>query len=325
MLMCSPTHLIFIHNTSTMATSQTPFPPSVTKLITPSLLNSLFDLEIPWPKTTPPTTSQWNATHSTPSAYKALCWDTLQELSKIPLETAEQLDFLTLLPDAQDPAFPVLALGLLLLLDQAPRCICTNGNERWRNAFFDPLALRFSLALRDLPQELHIHTFPRWEKLGYTFEHYNALANFLTAPLAHSEDLAIHTTYLLPEVQARRVLTEKHYGVQDTQHAADAAAGIPLAASDNVLEFARMIREGLPAGVGFAEAVFWWCRVKEAHVPIVRIYGGYPYRNRAVGRVTTEKEERFLRDTGDFGVSVDEDAARGIREDVERGVWSPLV
>ena len=246
-------------------------------------------------------------------------------LSKIPLGIAKQLDFLALLPDAHDPAFPERAVGLLILLDQAPRHLCTKQNERSRNSFFNPLALDYALALRKLPHGVCIHEFPRWEKLGYTYEHFNAISNLLTAPFAHSEDLAIHETHLLPEVQARRILTEQLYNTLDVQHAREAAAGTSIAASSNTLEFACLFREWIPEGADFAQTVFWWCRVKEAHTPIIRAFGQYPYRNRAVGRSSTPEEVVFLGQTGNFGVSVDEEAAGRIRDDVERGVWTPLV
>ncbi|KAL1600815.1 hypothetical protein SLS60_007203 [Paraconiothyrium brasiliense] len=307
-----------------MTTTQVSFPLSVTNLITPSLLDSLFTLEIPWPKESPPTATQWSTQTASTATYKTLCWDVLLALSKIPLFDAQNLDFLTLLPSPDDPSFPTQALGLLILLDQAPRHLCTNLHERWRNAFFDPLALSYSLALRALPPPHHIHTFPRWEKQGWTYEHFNTMCNFLTAPFAHSESHPIHSTHLLPEVAARRRLTEKHYGVKDVQHAHELADASPLHTSSNTLAFAELIRAWVPPEADMAETVFWWCRVKEAHTPIIRVFGRYPYRNRAMGRVSTAEEEVFLEQTGHFGVSVDEEATGRIREDVERGVWTAL-
>lgn len=305
-------------------TTKSTFPEDVVRLVSPHLLDALFLLEIPWPKATPLTTKQWNTPTSDQTRYKTLCWDALVAVSKIPLSTAKKLDFLTLLPDPHAVQFPTQAVGLVVLLDQAPRLLCCNRNERWRNSFFDELALMFSFQLRSLPPSAHIHDPARWEAMGYSYEHFCAISNFLTAPFAHAEDIAIHEKYLLPEVRESRSRAERRYGVIDEKHAEEVAEGTTLDASGNVTEFVRLVRSWVPPEASFVEVVFWWCRVKEAHTPIVRTFGHYPYRNRAVGRRTTEAEEEFLRDTENFGVSVDEDATNMIREDVERGVWTPL-
>lgn len=63
----------------------------------------------------------------------------------------------------------------------------------------------------------------------------------------------------------------------------------------------------------------------EAHTPIVRVFGGYPYRNGAVGRVSSAEEEAWLEATGGgFGVGVDGEAEERIRRDVRAGRWTPL-
>ncbi|KAF2450114.1 hypothetical protein P171DRAFT_469959 [Karstenula rhodostoma CBS 690.94] len=296
----------------------TPFPPTVTALITPTLLTSLFTLEIPWPKSTPPTAPQWSAPHSSPAAYKPLCWPALLALSTIPLPATKTLNWFTLLPAPTDPAFPIQAVGLTILLDQAPRHLCTHAHERWRNAFFDPLALSLTLALRKLPASSSIHDRPRWQQQGWSMPHFQALSNFLAAPLAHAELLAVHTALLLPEVAARRRLLETYYAVRDSWH------GTALATSATATaEFARLFAAAVPA-VEVADTAFWWCRVLEAHTPILRAFGRYPYRNRAMGRVSTPAEVLFLEQTGDFGVGVGEGDAEGVRRDVEGGVWTAL-
>jgi uncharacterized protein (DUF924 family) len=299
----------------------TPFPPEIIALVTPQLLTSLFALEHPWPKSTTPTAAEWSAPRDSTAAYRSLAWPVLLALSKLPLPDARKLDFFELLPSPSDPEFLPQAVGMLVLLDQAPRHICTNQHERWRNAFFDELALGFALALRKLPDAMCIHEFARWQATGWSLAHFLAASPLLTAPFAHSEDLAVHTALLLPEVQGHRRLAETQYGVVDAQHAAEDPT---LAASANTLEFARLIRAWIPRGAGTPQTLFWWCRVIEAHTPVIRVFGRYPYRNRAMGRVSTPAELVFLKETGDFGVSVDEGAAARIRADVEAGVWTAL-
>ncbi|KAL5375123.1 hypothetical protein DPSP01_011437 [Paraphaeosphaeria sporulosa] len=288
-------------------------------LITPTRLTSLFTSEVPWPKSTPPTPSDWAAEHSNFAEYKALGWPVLLALSKIPLPEAQALDWLAILPAPTSPDFPVQAVGLTVLLDQAPRHLCTGTHERWRNAFFDPLALGFARRLRALPASLAVHTWARWEREGWSFAHWSVLSNFVTAPLAHAEDLAVHEGLLLPEIAARRALVESHYAVRDELHDPHLATS-----STATAEFARLIRVGMPPGADMPRTVFWWCRVNEAHTPIIRRFARYPYRNAALGRVSTPAELEFLAATGNFGVGLDGEEAARVRADVEDGIWTAL-
>lgn len=304
-----------------MATNQSSFPEAVTTLISAQRLTSIFELGVCWPKDTPPNGKDW-AKQTPQSTWKSLCWEPLLALSKFSLDNTP--DLITLLPAPSSSEFPVQALALVVLLDQAPRHLCNGINERWRNGFFDVLALRLSLQLRDLPSNLRIETFPRWEEAGFSFAHWCEVSVLLSAPFAHAEDLALHEKILLPVVQERRAVTEKHYNTTDAYHAAEVAKGTTIDASEDTLAFARFVRGGLPDMEEISEVVFWYCRVSEAHVPIVRTFRRYPYRNRALGRESTEAEREFLVQTGSFGVSVDEDDAKKIREDVEKGVWTPL-
>jgi len=233
--------------------------------------------------------------------------------------------FLSLLPEASSPEFPTQALALVILLDQAPRHLCNGFNERWRNGYFDPLALGLSNELRALPSSSRIDNFACWEKQGFSFAHWCIISVSLSAPFAHSEDLANHESILVPEVKERRSETERYYNTTDMFHAKELERGLTVDVSSDTLAFSRFVREGVPQTGEIKDCVFWFCRVKEAHVPIIRTFGRYPYRNRALGRVSTEAETEFLEKTKDFGVGVDEDAARRIQKDVVNGVWSPLI
>jgi hypothetical protein len=63
--------------------------------------------------------------------------------------------------------------------------------------------------------------------------------------------------------------------------------------------------------------------ILDAHWPIIKRFGRYPYRNAIFGRVSTEEEGKWLDDTGHFGEASPEVAER-IRKDVEKGQWTPL-
>jgi len=69
--------------------------------------------------------------------------------------------------------------------------------------------------------------------------------------------------------------------------------------------------------------VFWFLMVFDAHPPIIKTFGRYPYRNRATGRESTPREVEWLEKTDHFG-EVEPEAAKRIREDVLAGRWTPL-
>jgi uncharacterized protein (DUF924 family) len=307
-------------------TAQPSFPKTLSPLINSQLLQSIFQQNIPWAHDAPPSGKDW-ADHQQDGCipiWQKLCWEPLVALSKLDLIEESMPSFLSLLPEASSPEFPTQALALVILLDQAPRLLCNGVNERWRNGYFDPLALNLSSELQALPPSSRIDNFACWEKQGFSFAHWCMISVLLSAPFAHSEDLAIHEDILVPKVRERRLETERYYKTADMVHAKELEQGSTMDASLDTLAFSRLVRQGMPQTGDIKDCVFWFCRVKEAHVPIVRIFGRYPYRNRALGRVSTEAETSFLEKTRDFGVGVDEDAAKRIRNDVVNGVWSPL-
>ncbi|KAF2757226.1 hypothetical protein EJ05DRAFT_59283 [Pseudovirgaria hyperparasitica] len=293
--------------------------------ITLSLLHSIFELMIPWPKSTPPTGPLWasNNAAATNPIWHTLCWPSLLALSTT-LPHNPPADLTPLLPPPSSSSFPETATGLIILLDQAPRYLCTGPNERWRNAFFDPLALTLRLHLAALPPTHRLDTPQRWLDQGYSFEHWVIIATFLAAPYAHSEDRAVHHTYMQPAVADLRARVEARFGVEDALFQAQVARGDLLRESGDVYAFARIAKGGWPAAGGLAERAFHFCWLLDAHEPIVERFGRYPYRNRALGRGDAEGEREFLVETGGFGTSVTEEDAVVIKEDVERGVWRAL-
>jgi hypothetical protein len=71
------------------------------------------------------------------------------------------------------------------------------------------------------------------------------------------------------------------------------------------------------------EYVFWFLMIFDAHPPIIKVFGRYPYRNGAAGRESTPAELEWLEKTDHFG-EVALDVAKRIREDVLAGRWTPL-
>lgn len=53
-------------------------------------------------------------------------------------------------------------------------------------------------------------------------------------------------------------------------------------------------------------------------------FGRYPYRCSQLGIEETEEEKKWLEETEYFGAVRDQVVKDKIREDVEKGVWTPL-
>ncbi|MCJ1464423.1 hypothetical protein MMC07_003036 [Pseudocyphellaria aurata] len=293
---------------------------SLSVLLPHSKLDAIFRACIPWPRSTPLnfTYVRDNASYFDAEAFRDLCFPALERLSEInSLDVADEL--FTLLPAPESREFPEQALGMLQLLDQGPRQLFEGHDERWTYSYFDILALRLSHRLRALPETLRPDSQRRWvDDMGYTFSHWTIARFRFTAPFTHSESAA--------DQELQRHLCE------ELRRAVEVATGIRDAYRECITEvtmdptaFSRQACIGPPAGdaITMAEFVFWFLMIFDTHVSIIRVFGRFPSRNGAVGRTTTEAENRFLEHTGWFG-TVEEKVRRRIREDVEAGKWTPL-
>ncbi|ORY03564.1 hypothetical protein BCR34DRAFT_573435 [Clohesyomyces aquaticus] len=292
-------------------------------LLTESRLASIFKLGIPLPKSDPKAfPSDYDPQDPVQSVWKPLCWPPLLALSK--KRGSSIPDFLTFLPPPSSTDFPECALGLLILLDQAPRIICNGMDERWRSAYFDPLALRFAYQLHALPESENLERQSRWldPALNFAFPHYILARLLLRAPFAHAENMDAQNMVTQLNIEFRKEV-ETYYGVPDLYYDPELAGG------NDTLAFSKIARAGFPKKKEGEEYdwkthAFWYCWIIDAHPPIIRTFGHYPYRNRALGRETSEEEERWLVETERFGESVEESDAARIREDIEKGVWTGL-
>ncbi|KAL9096649.1 MAG: hypothetical protein Q9165_001136 [Trypethelium subeluteriae] len=238
-------------------------------------------------------------------------------LSTIPLDEVPPL--LPYLVSPADPAFPPQALGLLILLDQAPRFLLRGIDERWTFGHFGGLALRFAQELAALPVSLQPQRVQLWQDLGYGYEHAWLRAFLASTPFIHAEDLgALRFGQALIEEECRKG-AETHYGVADSTRPLDETdtkdvtlfPKLVLSVQDRTEELRR------------EEAQWRMCRIVRVHEPIIASFGRYPYRNGKMGRENTEEELEFLKKIGGFG-DCDPETARKIREDVEAGRWTPL-
>ncbi len=251
----------------------------------------------------------------------------LQALSQLGIEQVKKIDFLTtgILPDPEDPTFPEYALGLILILDQAPRTVFKGVDTRYSYSFFGPMAIKLIRRLKDLPPHLVPYNRDRWvRELGYPIDHWFFALFWFMAPITHSELLVDQEYQVTIWDSAKKDNMKINHGLSDPY--AEALKG---ELGRDVLAFAREVEKGLPTEeelgrpLSFGDYVYWFAMIFHIHLPIIDKFGRYPYRNGAVGRDTTEEEKDFLVKTG-YWSCVDEEVAEKIREDLEKGVWSPL-
>ena len=242
--------------------------------------------------------------------------DALRPLSTIPLD--EIPHFLPSLPPPEAADFLACALGLHILLDQAPR-YCLHGiDERWTLGFFGPLTLRFAQELVELPKALQPLRLQRWLDLGYSFEAAWLRAFSLSTAFIHMEDPdAQHLGQDL--IEEGRKAAETHYGVTDPTRTLEEADG------KDVTLFSKLVLKVLDGaeGLGREEAIWRMCRIVRVHEPIISVFGRYPYRNGALAREEKDREAAFLEETNNFGACKPE-TAKKIKEDAEAGRWTPL-
>lgn len=293
---------------------------SLSVLLPPSQLFAIFRARIPWSRSTPLNFAHVRdvSSYFDTDAFHALCFPVLKWLSEInSLNVADKL--FALLPAPESREFPEQALGLLLLLDQGPRQLFSGHDERWTYSYFDGLALRVLHRLRTLPEKLQPDRQKRWVgEMGYTFSHWTIAHFWFTAPLTHSESAADQ------ELQ-RSLCDEKREAVEAMTGTRDAFRDCCTELATDPTAFSRRARMGPPPGddITMADFVFWFLMIFDTHVPIIRSFGRFPSRNGAVGRATTEAEKSFLERTGGFG-TLEVEAERRVREDVEAGKWTPL-
>ncbi|KAL9079645.1 MAG: hypothetical protein Q9157_001476 [Trypethelium eluteriae] len=241
----------------------------------------------------------------------------LKPLSTIPLIEIPPL--LPYLASPTEPDFPAQALGLHILLDQAPRFLLRGIDERWTFGFFGVLTLRFAQELAALPVALQPQRVQRWRDLGHGYEHAWLRAFLLSTAFVHAEELSAQRFgQAMIEEECRRG-AETHYGVADPTRPLDEAD------TKDVTLFPKLVLsvEDGAEDLRKEEALWRMCRIVRVHEPIITAFGRYPYRNGKMGRKNTEEESDYLKKTNGFG-DCDPETARKIREDVEAGRWTPL-
>jgi uncharacterized protein (DUF924 family) len=294
----------------------------LSKIITPELLEALRRVHLPWPEDQP---LDWNVVvkqyfrgspSTSPKFYDLTFEHALRPISTIGIENIP--DFMQFLPSPEAKDFPSKALGLLLLLDQAPRSVLSGMNERWTYSYFDVLALKLVEQLHDLPPALQPDNIDRLMAQGWSFDYSAAAWIWLTAPLVHSESIESHEQQLIVSEKMRK-LVEKHVGMTDPYRATEEEDSKDIYGFPNLV-----VHAPVQEGAQIEDFMFWLLRLFRVHTPLIRKFGHYPYRNNSVGRVSTKEEIQYAEDTSHFAMLDDEEIVRKIREDVKAGRWTPL-
>lgn len=301
------------------------------KILTSSRLRAAHDLQYPWPKDSK---VNWNKVlghdfdgadpEKQRKAWVELSYDdVLVPMSKMGIDKLPT-DMLQFLPSPESDDFPILTLGLIVLLDQSPALLLPGMDYRYVDGYFRPLALRLVQQAWILPPHLHPWRLSRWEKLGYSYEHWLLRQMLFFAPLTHSEDID-NQALQHGMFENIRAATEDRTGEVDP-HAAKARED-----AHDVTMFSKLIRDGPPSpkkldrDLTMADYCWWWTRIMDVHVPIIRKFGRYPYRNPMKGVDDTAEELEFLKATDWFGApQLTGEEKQKLKEDITTGKWSPL-
>jgi len=296
-------------------------------LITPALLAQIAEGFLPFSKTedlnfsdveSKETQEHFQNVCKSSNAKQALI--ALSQLS--PDASLPDLNLMSLLPPPTANEFPQQCFGLQLLLDQASRILFPGIGARWQSGYFGPLGRRLAGQWYALPEQQRPYKWHRWQDMGVmSFSYWAATQTMWAAPFLHAEDLESQQIGLDLSEELRRTV-EDRTGKKDSYRET-----MDVTLTDDLL-FLREVVKGPPvdegeSSISLTNWAFWWCMILDAHWPIIKRFGRYPYRNAILGRVNTEQEKKWLDDTGHFAEASPEVVER-IREDVEKGIWTPL-
>ncbi|THU96196.1 hypothetical protein K435DRAFT_778657, partial [Dendrothele bispora CBS 962.96] len=304
--------------------------PDLSKIFTPTLYISAYKLAFPWtPKPDGTLDVQWMVnfySRGTPDParelYETLHHQVLKPISQHCPSIPEDLVSGAYLPSPKDdPLYPERLLSLLFVLDQAPRRLYNGSgmNARYTFGYFDVIV---GMLVKNLIARGGEDAFPEstetLTKLGYSFEEAMIRKLWFYSPVVHSEDIADHD-WMQAKTEAMRKEVEEYAGKTDpSRKTRDSDM------EDPKMFFKLFTSEGPPETEDFAEFMFWYYRVFDAHRALLARFGRYPYRNTALGRVSTEEEERFIEETGGFGrARMTDEEVEKVRKQKEEGVWEP--
>jgi uncharacterized protein (DUF924 family) len=284
-------------------------------LLIPELFKFMVDVRLPFSKTDHidygnAITKLLFQPNENPEAIQRKAWPALKALSLLGLDHVP--DLLEFLPPVESQDFPEQALGLQLLLDQAPRYLCKGVDTRWTYGYFGEIALKYAKQLQALPTHLNPASWLRWRE-SVSIDYFVVVRLWFGAPFVHHEKAAEQAVSFTEET---RQLIEKTFETQDSHR------GQPEKRWD-LYGFPNMLKEQGPSSpCSVAKGAFWLACLMDVHKPPLDMYGRYPYQNAQLGRIDTLEEEEWMKKAEVFGT--DSETRKRIRQDVEAGKWTPL-
>jgi uncharacterized protein (DUF924 family) len=293
----------------------------LSSILTPSLFYAVLKNRMPWPidKSFPFSAVTAYIFKNEPDSaeeFHRICYPILKHLSTIGVSNFP--DLMQYLPAPESEEFPEQALGLQLLLDQGPRFLLGGIDQRYTNAYFDVISLQYAKQLHALPEALRPDSKTRWMgEVGACFDCWIIARFWFMAPFAHAEDGHCQDVQSAMAEESR-LAVEEFTGKKDPYRATKEAL------EKDTYAFSREYKNfPMHQDVKLEEFVFWFLMIFDAHPPIIKAFGRYPYRNGAVGRESTPIELEWIDKTGHFG-EVEPEVAKRVREDVLARRWTPL-
>jgi len=167
-------------------------------LLTPKLFKLLVAHWAPWSKTEPLDFGEmihkvWfsNAAGPMVEPCREQSLAALKALSRLGLD--KMPDMLSFLPPPLDPDFPELALGLLLVLDQAPRAFLSGTDVRYTYEYFGAVATQYAARLQALPAGQRPSEWERWRQIGVSPDYFVWIRIFWGGPWVHNENMGRET------------------------------------------------------------------------------------------------------------------------------------
>ncbi|KAH9891430.1 hypothetical protein F4778DRAFT_334433 [Xylariomycetidae sp. FL2044] len=185
------------------------------------------------------------------------------------------------------------------------------------------IALRYARQLQALPADLRPGSWTRWKDAAVSVDYFIWVRLWLGAPFVHHEATGDLAAAFSDETRA---FVEDHFGVRD-----------PLRDQPDrrwdLHGFPKMLASGGPSQqqqqtCGAADGSFWLMCLMDVHKPPLDRYGRYPYQNWRLGRVGTAEEDAWMEEAVRLAPSIfgppSDEVVRKLRDDVEKGVWTPL-
>ncbi|EOO03861.1 hypothetical protein UCRPA7_626 [Phaeoacremonium minimum UCRPA7] len=275
----------------------------------------MVDGRFPWPRTEPVShrsmLEEFFGTDENFTKAARVAWPALKALSNIGPDVIP--DLTKVLPPPDDKAYPEQAIGLHVLIDQAPRVLFHGIDARWVS-YFDKVVEELFDTQSKLPKKLQPWQPERWSDAS--FEYWVIVHSTWNSALTHRESVAKQQE-ALQMGEDNRVAIEKWSGKKDPARGDDSIR-------KDIYAFPKLVTViDFHDFDTFEDVGFFMCKVTDVHKPVIDHFGRYPYRNAIEGRNSTDEEKIWIEKVDHFA-EAPPDVAKRVREDIDAGKWTAL-